>query len=300
MFLNLNQLQRQLDKDEFQEDKSMAAFWVIDNQFQKFIDWQYFVVYDSQMTEMFFAEYTGIKVTQFRETLLQHMGNVKKSVAERAHVVLSQALDADLVVMESNGTKSGMHDTSSSSGTYITHAVDTNIRPVNDQVPFAEVQLTAQHNVLANEQQHIEQFEPIYDTYLLEKVDNNTTLDSTNMCHRGREIDQDAEQYQAKSPLLKAEFLKSNDMVEKEVYNELSSHSISTHLSARLIYLSLSLSRNATPENTQMRRAEGGDGKGGLARISIYTQPTSPASARLEFSNQFLESENISLKKTVA
>ncbi|GKA74459.1 hypothetical protein Tco_0780761 [Tanacetum coccineum] len=32
----------------------------------------------------------------------------------------------------------------------------------------------------------------------------------------------DAEQYQVKSPLLKAEFLKSNDMVEKEVYNELS------------------------------------------------------------------------------
>ncbi|GJV09659.1 hypothetical protein Tco_1351200 [Tanacetum coccineum] len=272
MFLNLDQLQRQLDKDEFQEDKSMAAFWVIDNQFQKFIDWQYFVVYDSQMTEMFFAEYTGIKVTQFRETLLQHMGNVKKSVAERAchqrqyerrvnnrlmqtqeskidsgsalDVVSSQALDADLVVMESNGTESGMHDTSSSSGTYTTHAVDANIRPVNDQVPFAEVQLTAQHNVLANEQQHTEQSEPIYDTYLLEKVDNNTTPDSTNMCHRGGEIDQDAEQYQAKSPLLKAEFLKSNDMVEKEVYNELSSHSISTHLSARLIYLSLSLSRN--------------------------------------------------------
>ncbi|GJZ95438.1 retrovirus-related pol polyprotein from transposon TNT 1-94, partial [Tanacetum coccineum] len=36
------------------------------------------------------------------------------------------------------------------------------------------------------------------------------------------EIDQDAKQYQAKSPLLKAEFLKTNDMVEKEVYNELS------------------------------------------------------------------------------
>ncbi|GKD99074.1 hypothetical protein Tco_1382971 [Tanacetum coccineum] len=42
------------------------------------------------------------------------------------------------------------------------------------------------------------------------------------MSHRGGEIDQNAEQYQAKSPLLKAEFLKTNDMVEKEVYNELS------------------------------------------------------------------------------
>ncbi|GJV07326.1 hypothetical protein Tco_1344982 [Tanacetum coccineum] len=31
------------------------------------------------------------------------------------------------------------HDTSSSSRTYITHAVDADIRPVNDQVPFAEM-----------------------------------------------------------------------------------------------------------------------------------------------------------------
>ncbi|GJW47697.1 hypothetical protein Tco_0079343 [Tanacetum coccineum] len=56
----------------------------------------------------------------------------------------------------------------------------------------------------------------------LHGVDSNTTPDSTNMCHRGGEIDQDAEHDQVKSPLLKAEFLKTNDMVEKEVYNELS------------------------------------------------------------------------------
>ncbi|GKB53010.1 hypothetical protein Tco_0903763, partial [Tanacetum coccineum] len=103
---------------------------------------------------------------------------------------------------------------------------------------MAEVQLTTAHNVLANEQQHTDQSKPSYDTYLLEKVDSNTTPDSTNMCHRGGEIDQDAEQYQAKSPLLKAEFLKTNDMVEKEVFNELSNrflqlekHSISLEIS---------------------------------------------------------------------
>ncbi|GKE91055.1 hypothetical protein Tco_1572150 [Tanacetum coccineum] len=77
---------------------------------------------------------------------------------------------------------------------------------------FAEVQLTALHNILANEQQHTEQSEPSYDTHLLETIDNNTT--STNMCHRGGEIDQDA--------LLKTELLKMKDMVDKEIYNELS------------------------------------------------------------------------------
>nr|GFA26567.1 hypothetical protein [Tanacetum cinerariifolium] len=242
MFLYVDQLQNQLDKDEFQEDKSMDAFWVLNNQFRKFIDWQYFLDYDSEMTKKLFAKYIGIEVKQFRETLLLHMGNVKKSVAERTHhkrqydrrikerqmqsreskVVSSKTLDATLVVTKCSGKKSDEHITSSCSGTYITHVVDADIRPVNDQEPSAEVHLTAQYNVLANEQQHTDQSEPSYDTYLLEKVDSNTTLDSTNMCHKGGEIDQDAEQDQVKSSLLKAEFLKMNDMVEKEVYNELS------------------------------------------------------------------------------
>ncbi|GJS56876.1 retrovirus-related pol polyprotein from transposon TNT 1-94 [Tanacetum coccineum] len=126
------------------------------------------------------------------------MGNVKKSLAERTRhkrqydrrmnerqmqsrkskVVSSKAFDASLVVTECSGTKSDEHITSISSGTYITYAVDADIRPVNDQVPFAEVQLTAQHNVLANEHQHTEQSEPIYDTYLLEKSVENADLKS--------------------------------------------------------------------------------------------------------------------------
>ncbi|GJX04130.1 hypothetical protein Tco_0190046, partial [Tanacetum coccineum] len=65
-----------------------------------------------------------------------------------------------------------------------------------------------------NEQQHTEQSEPSYDTHLLETIDSNTTPTSTNMCHRGGEIDQDA--------LLKTELLKTKDMVDKEIYNELS------------------------------------------------------------------------------
>ncbi|GJS21028.1 hypothetical protein Tco_0449660 [Tanacetum coccineum] len=76
---------------------------------------------------------------------------------------------------------------------------------------MAEVQLTAAQNVLANEQQHSDQSEPIYDIHLLEKVDSNTTPDSTNMSHRGGEIDQDAEH-----PLVNAELIKTKDMVEKE------------------------------------------------------------------------------------
>ncbi|GJV91982.1 hypothetical protein Tco_1539795 [Tanacetum coccineum] len=125
-----------------------------------------------------------------------------------------EAVDAGLVVTESSGTKPDKQDTSSSSGNYTTQAVDADIGPVNDEEPFAEVQLTALHNILANEQQHTEQSEPSYDTHLLETIDSNTTPTSTNMCHRGGEIDQDA--------LLKTELLKTKDMVDKEIYNELS------------------------------------------------------------------------------
>ncbi|GJW89222.1 hypothetical protein Tco_0164562 [Tanacetum coccineum] len=177
IFLCVDQIQNPLDKDEFQEAKSMAAFWVLNNQFQKFIDWQHFLDYDNEMTEKLFAEYTRIQVKQFRETLLLHMGDVKRSVAERTRHkrqydrrmserqmqsreskdVSSKALNASLVVTECSGTKSDEHITSSTSGTYITHVVDADIRPVNDQVPSAEVHLTAQLNVLANEQLHTDQ-----------------------------------------------------------------------------------------------------------------------------------------------
>nr|GEV33630.1 hypothetical protein [Tanacetum cinerariifolium] len=61
MLLNVDQLQKKLDKDESQEDGSMAAFWVVKNQFQKFIDSQFTLDYDSQMTDKYFVEYTGIK-----------------------------------------------------------------------------------------------------------------------------------------------------------------------------------------------------------------------------------------------
>ncbi|GJY93638.1 hypothetical protein Tco_0509420 [Tanacetum coccineum] len=126
--------------------------------------------------------------------------------SKEGNVDSRKALDAGLVVTECSGTKSEKQVIRSSSGNYITHAVDADIRPVNDQVPFAKVQLTAQHNVLANEQQHSVQSETIYDTHLLEKVDRNTTPDSTNMCHMGGEIDQNAEKYQVSCPLLDPSF----------------------------------------------------------------------------------------------
>nr|GEW46854.1 hypothetical protein [Tanacetum cinerariifolium] len=251
------------------------------------------------------------------------MGNVKKSVAERAHhqrqyerrvnnkqmqtqkskidlgsaldFVSSQALDADLVVMESNGTKSGMHDTSSSLGNYITHVVDANIKPVNDQVLFAEVQLTAQHNVLANKQQHTDQSEPIYDTYLLEKVNRNTSSGSTNISHRGGEIDQDAKHDQVKSPLLKAEFLKMKDMVEKEDYNELSNR----FLQLEKHCFSLEISIQQKEESFQTYKPYHNDSL--ITQVNSKTAKNTDLKAQIQekvFANAALKNELRKLKGT--
>ncbi|GKE35265.1 hypothetical protein Tco_1454587 [Tanacetum coccineum] len=92
--------------------------------------------------------------------------NERQMQSRESKFVSSKALDASLVVTECSGTKSASLVVTECSGT---------------KSECTEVQLTAQHNVLANEQQHTEQSEPIYDTYLLEKVDRNTNPDSTDM-----------------------------------------------------------------------------------------------------------------------
>ncbi|GKC27922.1 hypothetical protein Tco_1035216 [Tanacetum coccineum] len=147
MLLNVDQLQKQLDKDEFQEDRSMTAFRVVQH---------------------------------FKDTLLQHLGNVKKSIAERTHhqrqyerrvnkrqmqtqeskIDMGKALDADLVDTESIRTDSTVQDDSSRSGND-TDADNADIRPIYDKEPMGEVQLTAECNIFAIGQQHTEQPEII-------------------------------------------------------------------------------------------------------------------------------------------
>ncbi|GJZ05449.1 hypothetical protein Tco_0538724 [Tanacetum coccineum] len=64
--------------------------------------------------------------------------------------------DASLVVTKSSRTKLGKQDTSNRSRNN-TDVDDANIRPSYDEEPMAEVQTTVEHNVSANEQQHVEQ-----------------------------------------------------------------------------------------------------------------------------------------------
>ena len=59
----------------------MAAFCVINNELQVFIDSQ---ITKNQMTNRYFTNYTGVEVDMVRDTLLQLMGNVKKYIEKRA------------------------------------------------------------------------------------------------------------------------------------------------------------------------------------------------------------------------
>ncbi|GJV49826.1 hypothetical protein Tco_1440038 [Tanacetum coccineum] len=131
-----------------------------------------------------FKDYTACEPEPYRSDLLKYLDTLDKFIDKRetekplneaipheheieksfkmqskdVQINPVHAVDANLVVTESSGTKSDKQDTSSRSGNYTTHAMDAYIRLVNDQEPFA-------------------------------KVDSNTTLDSTNMSNRGGEID---------------------------------------------------------------------------------------------------------------
>nr|GEV68735.1 hypothetical protein [Tanacetum cinerariifolium] len=128
------------------------------------------------MTEKYFVEYTRIEVKHFRDTLLQHMGNVKKSVFKRARhqrqydrrvnkrlmqtqeskIDMAKAVNDDLVVTESSGTESEVQDENSRLGND-KDADDADIRPIYNEKEMAKVQLNAECNIFAIGQQHTEQ-----------------------------------------------------------------------------------------------------------------------------------------------
>ncbi|GJS81585.1 hypothetical protein Tco_0748126 [Tanacetum coccineum] len=83
---------------------------------------------------MYFLEYTQLEVEQFRDTLIQHMESVKKSIDKRA---LHKREYDNRVNEKQMQTKEGKHDTSSRSGNDV-DVDNADIKPVYDEVPMAE------------------------------------------------------------------------------------------------------------------------------------------------------------------
>nr|GEY79556.1 hypothetical protein [Tanacetum cinerariifolium] len=87
IFLNVEQLEKQLDKEDFQEIGSMAAFNVSETQFQMFITNQDYLNDEYVvMTCNYFIQYTQQAIPEFRDTLIQHLESVKKSIDKRVQL----------------------------------------------------------------------------------------------------------------------------------------------------------------------------------------------------------------------
>nr|GEW41195.1 hypothetical protein [Tanacetum cinerariifolium] len=159
MFLNVEQLEKQLDKEEFQDIGSMAAFNVLETQFQMFItNRDYLNDEYVAMTRIYFIQYTQQAISEFRDTLIQHLESIKKSIDERVQlkrecdswvnerqmqtteekVDTSQALDASSVDTECSRTESKEQDTSNRSGNDAHDDDDEDIRPIYDEEPMAK------------------------------------------------------------------------------------------------------------------------------------------------------------------
>ncbi|GJU57282.1 hypothetical protein Tco_1235048 [Tanacetum coccineum] len=78
----------------------------------------------------------------------------------------------------------------------ITSGDDTDTRPSYDIEPMVEVLYTAEYNAFAVETQHSKQPKNMNDTSLMEKVDSNTTLDSSDMCNNEFKDDQNADDHE--------------------------------------------------------------------------------------------------------
>ncbi|GJT38384.1 hypothetical protein Tco_0938249 [Tanacetum coccineum] len=147
MFLNVDQLENQLDKEEFQEIGSMAAFKVPETQFQMFIKSQIYL--DDEyvvMTRYYFLQYTQLEIPEFYDTLIHHIESVKKSIDKREQHKReydSRVIDRQMQIIKEK------IDTSK--------ALDANIRPIYDEEPMVKVQTTTKINVFAPGQQHTEQ-----------------------------------------------------------------------------------------------------------------------------------------------
>ncbi|GJZ77283.1 hypothetical protein Tco_0641955 [Tanacetum coccineum] len=146
MFLNMDQLEKQLDKKEFQENGSIDAFRVLKTQIHKFINSQFSLDDDDGLMTH--------KAPHKRE--YDSRVNERPMQTKDGKVDTSKALDASLVDTYSSRIESEKQDTSSTSWNDA-NVDDADIKPVYDEEPMAEVQLTADNNVFATGQQHTEQ-----------------------------------------------------------------------------------------------------------------------------------------------
>ncbi|GKB38364.1 hypothetical protein Tco_0883306 [Tanacetum coccineum] len=159
MFYNLDMLRLQLERENLLELNPRTCLEALRTQFKEFFASKginpVHAVDDSlsiSKSSWIESEFNNALSKSVNETQLQqHVSLVTECTTLEANLSMDvKALHADLVVIESKGTEYGKHDTSSSSGNYITHAVNADIRPVNDQINDLKAQLHAKTTLIFN------------------------------------------------------------------------------------------------------------------------------------------------------
>ncbi|GKF66220.1 hypothetical protein Tco_0192737, partial [Tanacetum coccineum] len=133
MLLNVDQLQKQLDKDEFQEDGSETDNSLLGGK--------------QPVPEVHRFKKSIAKRTRHQRQYERRVNKIQMQM-QKSKIDTGNALDADLVDTESIRTESTVQDDSSRSRND-TNADDADIKPIYDEEPMVEVQLTAECNIFA-------------------------------------------------------------------------------------------------------------------------------------------------------
>ncbi|GKE51373.1 hypothetical protein Tco_1486529 [Tanacetum coccineum] len=206
---NIQNLERQLNKETLHEKDSNSDLSVIKVQFDHFMHLKVLEhsKYNSQALEITqdFKAYTNIEAQTFKETVIQNIDSIEQCIVERARH--EQELQNSSGIVSNKGNDQSIEnqsntpvDESSRSRNECneksTSADDTDIRPSYDTEPMVEVPYTVEYNVFVVETQHSEQSKNMNDTSLMEKVDSNTTPDSLDMCNNEFKDDQNVDDHE--------------------------------------------------------------------------------------------------------
>nr|GEX66981.1 hypothetical protein [Tanacetum cinerariifolium] len=149
-------------------------------------------------------EFKGRMLTKIELTLEQSQQGVSNDVLEVKALDSSSGNKDCSRIVSDKGNDQGLENQSNISGDESSRSRnecneksttrdDTDIKPSYDTEPMVEVPYTAEYNVFAIDTQHSEQTECINNTCVVEKVDSNVILDSSDMCDNDIQTDQNAE-----------------------------------------------------------------------------------------------------------
>ncbi|GKA62789.1 hypothetical protein Tco_0762308 [Tanacetum coccineum] len=198
---NMQNLERQLNKETLHEKDSNSGLSMIKVQFDNFIHSRVLELSNSnshalEITQDFKA-YTNMEAQTFKETIIQNMNSIEQCIIERASPEqklqngLKRLNERKLQIQECT-IQNASDD--SSGNTYCSRIVSDNgnVQALLGMIWTSYLPMTqkAEYNVFSVDTQHSEQPESISNTCVVEKGDSNVIPDSPDMCDNDIQNDQ--------------------------------------------------------------------------------------------------------------